>query len=76
MGKFERKKKAFRALPVLVNTGYFEEHMKSPRMHMFHVKLAILKHHTAHVRFGKNYPHFPSTFLVSALPGYWKYVRS
>lgn len=23
-----------------------------------------------------NYPHFPSTFLVSALPGYWKYVRS
>ena len=23
-----------------------------------------------------DYPHFPSTFLVSALPGYWKYVRS
>lgn len=50
---WKKKKKAFRALPVLVNTGYFEEHMKSARMHMFHVKLAILKHHTAHVRFGK-----------------------
>ena len=60
--------------------------MKSARMHMyplFKVSCQTCKSKTSYSSFSIrkvveriDYPHFPSTFLVSALPGYWKYVRS
>ena len=82
----ELEKKAFPALPASVNTGFVEEHMKSARMHMypqFKVSCQTCDSETSYSSFSIlrvveriDYPHVHTTFLVSTLPGYWKYVRS